>query len=176
MTKKISFLFVVSVILFVGIVKINNEYYNNDIPEILFLKQVNYENENLIAFYDKNGNYYSTDDKYVCSLSTSDLIKEYSAGNLKNKIKFVLSCDKNILLFNYNKLKKLSFEKIEILYPNTCPQVEVPIYDWYYLYYDTKNQIKKVCIHRNDRCGDLNTNYVEVNEVYEWWSNSLERK
>lgn len=176
MTKKISFLFVVSVILFVGIVKINNEYYNNDIPEILFLKQVNYENENLIAFYDKNGNYYSTDDKYVCSLSISDLIKEYSEGNLKNKIKFVLSCDKNILLFNYNKLKKLSFEKIEILYPNECPQVEVPIYDWYYLYYDTKNQIKKVCIHRNDRCGDLNTNYVEVNEVYEWWSNSLERK
>lgn len=167
----IIFLSVVMLTLFISIKFIDCNVKQKKLPEILFLNSVRYnmdKERRITIFYDKNGNCYSSRDKYVGALSTNDLIKEYKQGNLKNKIKFIGGRNKDELLANYMKLLKLNPKKIKILPSQVCLDVEMPNYNWYFVYYDCKNQIKLTCIHRRNETGDLDTNYKEVNDIYKW--------
>ena len=107
----------------------------SQMPDIVFFNIIDYkesapdrEYESAMTFYDKNGNHYVTYaayGSYICDLKYEELISEYVAGNLNDKITFHTSCDVNELFENYRKLYELSKNKdYEILYPEAVPAVE----------------------------------------------------
>lgn len=85
----------------------------SQMPDIVFFDIIDYkasapdgEYESAMTFYDKNGNHYVTDaayGSYICGLKYEELISEYAAGNLDDKITLHTSCDVNELFENSRK-------------------------------------------------------------------------
>ena len=82
----------------------------SQMPEIVLLNTITYaevsagEPQSAITFYDKEGNHYTSDDEYVCSLTFERLAQEFLNGTIDDKISYHTSCDPEEILDNYNKL------------------------------------------------------------------------
>ena len=75
---------------------------------IKFLTHDTENPDSALTFYDREGNHYVSSDQYGCSLSIEQLIKEYSEGKISDKISYHMSCDKDELIENYQKLSKIN--------------------------------------------------------------------
>lgn len=150
---------------------------SSQMPDIVFLDCTDYSEtaeagdiQSAITFYDKNGNHYTSDDPYVCSLYYDELVKEYAAGNLKDKITFHTSCDVSELYENYKKLCEVSTNKdCEIIYPETFPEVLSNRIFWYGFYYDGSGELQVLKIHESGAGGHYETNDERANEIYNWY-------
>ena len=96
-------------------------------PEIVFIKEINYNEYSedhsgdgpyAIIFCDKDGNCYSCDDQDVCSLKFSELVKEYAAGNLDDKLTSHETCDAKQVFKNYKKILLFCNSIISIIIKN----------------------------------------------------------
>lgn len=146
------------------------------LPDIVFINTITYaetsneeEPQLGITFYDKNGNHYVSTDAYVCSLDFQQLVQEYAAGKLSEKISYHTSCDIEELVENHDKLCKLSEDGVEIVYPESGPDVLANYEVWYGLYYDQSGNIQALKIHEKDGHGDHYADDEQVNEIYEWY-------
>lgn len=122
-----------------------------------------------LAFYDKEGNYYSSRDPDVNAMDNKTLITEYEAGHLTEQLQYYTSCDADALADQYAKLLKIYRKgKLEIVYPHELPAVQANFSAWYGFYYDRDGNIQSCTIHQEERMTELYTNNDKVNEVYEW--------
>lgn len=122
-----------------------------------------------LAFYDKEGNYYSSRDPDVNAMDNKTLITEYEAGHLTEQLQYYTSCDADALADQYAKLLKIYRKgKLEIVYPHYLPAVQANFIAWYGFYYDRDGNIQSCTIHQNEKMTELYTNNDKVNEVYEW--------
>lgn len=77
------------------------------------------------TFCDKNGNFYISEDKEVCSWNIVDVMEQYTAGNLTDKIELRATCDAAEVFENYQKLCKISKNKdYKIVRPDSGPAVQ----------------------------------------------------
>lgn len=159
----------------------------SQMPDIVFFNIINYkasapdgEYESAMTFYDKNGNHYVSDNSYgsyICGLKYEELISEYAAGNLDDKITFHTTCDVNELFENYQKLCELSHNKdYEILYPEAVPAVEANEEFWYGLYYDKAGELHAWKIHERGAGGDYEANDERANEIYNWYIGTFQKQ
>lgn len=159
----------------------------SQMPDIVFMNICDYteiseegDEQYAITFYDKNGNHYVSDDSYgsyICSLKYEELISEYAAGNLDDKITFHTTCDVNELFENYRKLCEVSKnEDYEILYPEAVPAVESIKIKWYGLYYDKKGELHTLQIHEKRYGEDFESNDERANEIYNWYIGTFQKQ
>lgn len=166
---------VLSVFLLVGCGQLLNNTFDESVnmPDIVFMNTVDYNdnsNGHALTFYDKSGNYYTSDDEYVCTLSYKELINEYKAGSLNDKITFHTSCDVSGLYDNYKKLcNAVQSGDCSIVYPEIMPCVEDSIYRWYGIYYDKNGEPEITVIHKRECMTELESDNETVNEVYNWY-------
>lgn len=150
-----------------------------EMPDIVFLNYIHYYKGDIstaMTFYDKNGNHYTTSDYSVCCLSFEQLVEEYAAGNLDDKIKFHTTCNVDELFENYQKLCQLSKnQELEIVRPGYGPDVEANREIWYGLYYDKDGNIQSLIIHEEDAHGDHMANDERANEIYEWYIGTFKK-
>lgn len=159
----------------------------SQMPDIVFFNVINYKAsasdghyESAMTFYDKNGNHYVTDTaygSYICGLKYEDLISEYAAGNLDDKIAYHTSCDVNELFENYQKFCEVSQNKdYEIMYPEAIPAVEANEEFWYGLYYDEAGELHSLKIHERGAGGNYEANDERANEIYDWYIGTFNRR
>ncbi len=184
MKKKILIIFLIIVVLLViiiGMKRCRGVSDSSQMPDIVFLNIVDYTKvrddvDYAMTFYDKNGVHYTTRDPYVLGLSFQELVEEYRAGNLDDKITYHMTCDVDELLENYQKLCKVSGDwRLELVYPEAIPQVEKRETTWYGLYYDMSGNIKSVVLHKKDAAGDVDTNNKTANEIYDWYIGTFQQ-
>ena len=89
------------------------------------------EPQTAITFYDKEGNHYTSDDEYVCSLTFEQLSQEFVNGTIDDKISYHTGCNPEELLDNYNKLCSLSRDEFEIIHPDCALDVKANEEYWY---------------------------------------------
>ncbi len=179
--KKIILILGIAVsILIIVTVILNNRVRKEDMPDIVFMRVIGYGDfpreegvKEEYYFYDRDGNYYYSKDKYLYPLSYEEIVNEYIAGNLNDKIELKSSCNTDELLSNYKKILSLRNKKVEIVYPRTLPCVESADHTWYAIYYDKNNNLKTLEIHSMIRLTSLSTDNDVANEVYQWWEDSL---
>ncbi len=149
-----------------------------NLPDIVFLKKIWYneysdsENESLITFWDKNGNYYSTTDTEICRLSFPELVECFNQDSERFE-KHPQTCDVGELKENYQKvLDVMENGGFELFYPDSFPDVEHDDYVIGMLYYDDSDNgnLNSVLIRDYD-CDT--TNSETINEVYNWYCNSI---
>lgn len=153
-------------------------------PEIVFLDRTDYsevwegdEIQRAITFYDKNGNHYVSENQYVCSLSVEELVREYAAGNLDDKIEYHTSCDVGELRKNYQKLYRLGKnKKLDIVHPEMMPDVQDINVNWYGIYYNRAGQLEVIHIHERTRDTHCYANDKRANEIYEWYIGTFQKK
>ena len=146
----------------------------SEMPEIVFLNENDYRDVAedggklcAITFYDKFGNHYISEDPYVCSLPYAELVKEYAAGNLDDKLEYLMSCDVDEIFENYKKLCQLSRSKTLVMdYPEQVTQEESYRRYWYGLYYDKNGEIQKILLHEYGMGTDYYTNDKRADEIY----------
>ena len=152
-------------------------------PEIVFLNIISYADvsdggpQSAITFYDKEGNHYTSDDAYVCSLPFEQLLQEFENGTIADKICYHTSCDPEELLDNYNKLCSLSQDEFEIIHPDLTLDVEANEEYWYGLYYDQDGNLQYLILHERDanQGGDLYADDSRANEIYEWYLSTFQK-
>ena len=155
----------------------------SQMPDIVFFNIINYiestqdvEYESAMTFYDKNGNHYISDDSYVIGLKYEELISEYAAGELDDKITFHTTCDVDELFENYRKLCEVSKNKeFGILYPEAVPAVMANKEYWYGLYYDKTGALQPVKIHEKGEGGHYESNDDRANEIYDWYIGTFQK-
>lgn len=149
----------------------------SQMPDIVFMDIIDYtetaqegDNQFAITFYDKNGNHYTSNDAYVCGLKYEELVTEYAAGNLKDKITFHTTCDVDELFENYQKLCEVSENKeFEIIYPEAIPTVQANRISWYGIYYDKDGEMQIQKIQESGAGGRYEANDEQANEIYNWY-------
>ena len=123
--------------------------------------------EKTITFFDKNGNYYFTDDEYICDLSIEEIVNEYSCGNLDGKICLQANCEINELFKNYQKLCEVSRnEDFEIIPHDFSLGWVKERVEWYGVYYDKEGDAQRLLFHIRDAEGDRDTNDKRADEIY----------
>ncbi len=190
--SKIFLLFFLCLIIFLILLNILEEedFKVNKMSAIVFLKKIYYydytdrqlSSENslnkMLVFYDNKGNYYTSKDSYVCSLSIEELVKEYEQGNLNDKIKLFSSCNVDDLKLNYEKLiKVIKNKKLKIVYPEYQIDEELSsetIKEFYGIY-NTSEGIKYLKLHKEDGFGDYYTNDDLANEIYDWYKETFKK-
>lgn len=156
----------------------------SQMPDIVFVKITDYsevakENEALykIAFYDKNGNYYTSENEYVCSLPFDELIKEYKAGNLNNRITFHTTCDVKQLLKLHRKLCRLSSNRmLKMITPEYSLDVCAVENEWYGIYYDKFNHVQGLLYHQTNDGVDLETNSKRADRIFYLYEFNLKKE
>ena len=155
-------------------------------PDIVFMNIVDYteiaqegEMQHAITFYDKSGNHYVSDDSYgsyICGLQYEELLGQYAAGELDDKIILHTTCDVDELFENYKKLCEVSQNKeYEILYPEAVPAVESIKIKWYGLYYDKSGELHVLEIHEKQYGMDFEANDERANEIYDWYIGTFQK-
>ena len=158
----------------------------SQMPDIVFMSIVDYteimqegEMQYAITFYDKNGNHYVSDDSYgsyICGLQYEELVGQYAAGELDDKIILHTTCDVDELFENYKKLCEVSQNKdYEILYPEAVPAVESIKIKWYGLYYDKSGELHVLEIHEKQYGMDFEANDERANEIYDWYIGTFQK-
>ncbi|MDE6780877.1 MAG: membrane lipoprotein lipid attachment site-containing protein [Ruminococcus sp.] len=162
------------------------KWYNNsytadsdvsvEMPDIVFLERVYNDNDGFIKiwFTASSGDFYTSDDKEVCSLSFEQLIYDYKYGSLDGRIKKFASCNvffqQEEIWSNYKKLcEAVSQNECNIVYPQELPDVEADSYSWYGLYYDKNGEFKAQVIHQNECSTGLDSDCDAINEIYKWY-------
>lgn len=153
----------------------------SEMPEIVFVKITDYseiadedEVQWAITFYDKKGNHCTSEDPYVCGLSYAELVEEYAAGNLDDKIEYHMSCDTNEIFENYKKLCQLSESKtLGMDYPEQVTQEETYRRYWYGLYYDKNGEIQTILLHEYGMGTDYYANDKRADEIYRSYERSF---
>lgn len=161
------------VVLFVGC----GSSSTKQIPEIVFICSTDYTYVDYSrtmytkTFLDKNGNFYYTDNSYVCSLKYDELITEYAAGNLEGKIELRTSCDADVITEKYKELLKVVANKdYEMEYYELMPDVQSVDSNWYGIYYDKKGELDRIILHCYERDMNINSNDETANALYKWYA------
>ena len=158
----------------------------SQMPEIVFMNINNYteiaqegEEQYAMTFYDKYGNHYVSGNSYgdyICGLQYEELINQYAAGELDDKITLHTTCDVNELFESYQKLCEVSKNKeYEILYPESVPAVESIKIKWYGLYYDKNGELNMLEIHAKQYGWDFEANDERANEIYDWYIGTFQK-
>lgn len=151
-------------------------------PGIVFIVDYYYktlpatQNQYAIRFYDKNGNYYGTDNREVCGMSFEELVKAFENGELDGKITcYSHTCDADELFTNYQKLCEVSKNnELDIVYPQAVSAVEEDLIQWYGLYYDREGEFQQIMIHEDEE-ESFYTNDKQANEIYEWYEGTFQK-
>ncbi|MCR5601642.1 MAG: hypothetical protein K6G33_12970 [Ruminococcus sp.] len=144
------------------------------IPKICFMYYRSFEKGAAGCFCDSSGNCYTILSADVMSMKLEELIANYEAGKLEKDIKFLKKIDEAELEEAYMKLQgAVAKEKCELRVPDALSEAEAPRESWYGVYYDENNTPARVEIHANRCMTDINSVNKDVNEVYEWFSGSL---
>ncbi len=144
------------------------------IPKICFMYYRSFEGASTVLFCDSSGSCYNILSADVMSMKLEDLISGYEAGKLENDIKLVKKLDEAELEEAHMKLQgAVAKGNCELRVPSTLPAVEAPQNYWYGVYYDENDTPARVEIHANQCMTDIDSANKDVNEVYEWFSDSL---
>ncbi len=153
---------------------------NKDLPAIVFLARYDIseiidpeeaESQNIpvtsLSFFDKNGDYYVSDDPSVNALDNFKLLAEYEKGSLSEKIRFVKSVGADFTAEQYKTLRKVCLkEDPEIVYPEYVPAVQAERSSWYGFYLGKSGELQTQIIHSKGNMTQFYTNSEKLNEVY----------
>ena len=188
--KKIKYISVITVIMLILLLAYGNRKKAwpptdpSQMPSIVFIVDCDYSrilpsdpNPYEICIYDKNGNYYGTDNREVCKMLFEELVKAFENGDLEDKItRYSRTCDVNELFENYQKLCEVSGnEELQIIYPEQIPAVEAAQVWCYGFYYDKKGKLQNLIIHEEGCLTDFYTNDKQANEIYEWYEGTFQK-
>lgn len=144
-----------------------------EIPEIVFLRTYDPNDGGGIYsrdFYDKNGDHYISTDPYVCGLAVRELLMEYGAGELDDKITLHTSCDKEELTENYVKMYRAAKGgNCGLAYPDAVPAVEAEKSFLYRIYFDESGEVRTLPIHAEEYLTQIYSADKRLNEVYDWF-------
>lgn len=186
MVRKLKYIVVITIIMIIllTVYQVRKKTWPPDDPSqmpgivFMFIQWVSpdYDRGN-IGFYDRNGQYYISEDQEVCSMRLEELIRAYEAGELEGRIiRSSTICDADELFENYHKLCEVSKnEALEIVYPLEVPAVVSDITDWYGIYYDEKGELQMLVIHRKEYDLYFDTNDKQANEIYEWYEGTFQK-
>lgn len=163
-------------IMFVGCGQLPDDISEDEqlnMPDIVFVRRIyssDYEFLD-IAFTDRNGNHYVSNDKELGSLDFAELVDKYKSGGLDGKIMMTGYYDTDKLQKNYKKLcNAVRQDGCDIVYPDMLPEVETESYNWYGLYYDENGELKSQIIHVNECMTELYSANDTINEIYKWYN------
>ena len=143
-------------------------------PDITFMYTYSFEGTYQLTFCDSVGNCYKAMTDEVCTMGLDSLSEKFASGALDDDIRLVKNCDKAALERAYTKLAKASgAEDRELEYPEALPAVEAPEERWYGLYYDNDDKLRTVTVHANTCMTEVSTGNEDLNEVYEWFSDTF---
>jgi len=172
---------IILVCILTGMSGCGNKEEFSGLPDIVFVYDITYHDRYddeapkfTMGFYDKNGNYYTSTDEYVCTLRFEQLVQEYAEGKLSDKINLQTICNTEGLLENYNKLRKLNKDRFGIVYPETVYDVITNTESWYGLYYDKDGNLQSLLLHQRDVLGEYYASDKRANEIYEWYLGTFE--
>ncbi len=150
----------------------------SDMPDIVFEVCTRYYRNNnydmcSLTFVDKNGNFYSSDDSEINSLTNAELIEALRLGD-ERITKLPKSCDTDELLENYKKFLKVTANKeYGMAYSmEGIPAAESDCITWYGLYYDKDGKLVSLPIHKYRNFTEFNANDDRANEIFEWYSSA----
>lgn len=147
------------------------------IPKICFMYYESYENGSNVGFCDNSGNYYSILKDNVKYMKLDRLMESYGAGELDNDIKLIRMCRKGELEEVYSTMiKAVKSGKCGMKVPDNLPAVEAPHSEWYGVYYDEDDALATVKLHENQCMTDINSENENLNDVYEWFSDTFQKK
>lgn len=131
-----------------------------------------------VGFYDRDGNFWLSDDPDVLDMDNETLIDEYEAGRLTDRIQLSAGCDADIIGEQYTKMRDIYLkEQLEL---ETAASVEVNLESltrsssdllcstWYGFYMDENGTMQYQIIHQKKPEGDFYTDNDTVNEIYDW--------
>lgn len=146
----------------------------SDMPDIVFICCNVHESGNKqITFFDNNGAYYSCDDDAICSLPINELTEYFESGDA-GFVKHNQTCDKAELQSCHEIICATADDADYALkYPEALPAVETRSVTWYGVYYDSVGEICLFPIHKEDRLTDIYSNSEQINQVYEWYKESI---
>lgn len=144
-----------------------------ELPEIVFLRTCDPNDDSgrcSLDFYDKNGDHYITTDPYVCGLPLGELLSEYGAGTLTDKITLHTSCDVGELTENYGKMYRAAKGgNCGLVYPDAVPAVEAERTFLYGIYFDESGEVQTVTIHAKEYLTPIYSADERLNEVWDWF-------
>lgn len=147
-----------------------------DIPEIVFVKSVDYsdvrDTEPLVeyVFYDKNGDVFFTDDSEIASMTYAQILEKYQDGSISDKLTKVKTInDPEPLKKCINDLQAvLNNSEYQIIHPEYGPDVLSQTTWWQGLYYDENHELKSIILLMNDNFGDHVANDTRAGEIVEF--------
>ncbi len=153
-------------------IPVDNE--TESMPEIVFLcRKTTPEGESCITFWDREGNYYSCENKVLDLLDIEAFVDEF----VNNKDEFTLheqKCDTEQLESNYEIICELAEnDEFELLTPEMLPEVEADIISYYGFYYNEDNEINYVLYHSNECMTPIYANDERANDVFDWYRESI---
>ena len=153
-----------------------------EMPDIVFMKRtvyneyehdIDYEAEQgryMLAFFDKNGEYYTSTYNEIFLLSFEELVDRYRSGD-ERIVRHDIKCDVGELRDNFKKLLEVSAnEDYELLYPRYLPTVEAGTASWYGLYYDNEGKISSVILQDCTNTVMVEANDERANNIYRWYN------
>ena len=149
----------------------------NTVPDITFIsvKSDNGEGDEdslRVTFFDKEGNYYTSDNIDFCILSFEDKIEYFRSGG-ENIKKLPQTCGKAEI----EKQSRLLYGlKSELEYPEVMPAVEAGESSLYGLYYGDDGKLCTVTLHKNKCMTDIYSKDSTANEIYEWYKEAVKIK
>ncbi len=189
MMKKLKYIVVITIIMIVLLTMYGNRKKAwpptnpSQMPSIVFIVECDYsqilpseQKPYAMHFYDKNGNYYGTDNWEIYKMSFEELVKAFENGELEDEItRSSQTCNVDELFVNYQKLCEVSKNKeLKIVYPEAVPAVEASRICLYGLYYDEEGELQKLMIHENAETS-FYTNDKQANEIYEWYEGTFQK-
>jgi hypothetical protein len=147
------------------------------IPKICFMYYESFEEQSAVGFCDNSGNYYSIISDGVKFLKLDELTERYAAGELDNDIKLVKICSRDEFEEAYSTmLKAVKSGNCDLKIPNELPTVEAPRRNWYGVYYDEDDTLATVKLHEEQCMTDINSGNEDLNDVYEWFSDTFQKR
>lgn len=139
-----------------------------------------------VGFYDRDGNFWLSDDPDVLDMNNETLIDEYEAGRLTDRIQLSAGCDADILAEQYTKMHDIYLkEQLELetaasgevnLESLTRSSSDLLCSTWYGFYTDENGAMQYQIIHQKKPEGDFYTDNDTVNEIYDWLQKNCNSK
>lgn len=153
-----------------------NTQIDSEIPEIVFIKVVDYsqvrDTEPLVeyVFYDKSGDVFFTDDSGIANMTYVQILEKYQDGSISGKLTKVKTIeDQEGLQECINDLQSvLNNDEYQIVHPEFGPDVLWQTTWWQGLYYDNNHELKSITLQMNDNYGDHIANDSRAGEIVEF--------
>lgn len=159
---------------------VSSDVDRSRMPAVVFITSWHSNDESgyqTINICGSDGGCYYSGDEEVCRMSWSALVEAYDSGTLTDKMTFVTSVDTEGLAHSFELIcNAAEYEDFGLDYPDSLPDVEADTTSVCGLYYTKEGELKSLLIHLNECDTDIEANYPDANEAYEWYVRSRRKQ